>query len=196
MAETFSLISIIVSVLAFAISATTLWLTLLRKGAVRMTQPTLVFFGPDGIGGPPKVFIRTLLYCTAQRGRIVDNMFLKVNRGESVQTFSIWICGEESLGRGSGVYVGESGVTYNHHFVLPKDGTSYDFLPGDYKVEIFASLVGISKPISLSQVRLVLNESLATIMKEKGAGIFFDWGPDSGKYHAHVDEPPKRLMMS
>ncbi len=27
-------------------------------------------------------------------------------------------------------------------------------------------------------------------MKEKHAGVFFEWGPDSAKYHAHVDPPP------
>ena len=71
-------VSIVISVSALAVSVTTAWLTLVRRGTIRMTQPTLVFFGPDGGGGSPKVFLRTLLYSTAKRGQIVENMFLKL----------------------------------------------------------------------------------------------------------------------
>lgn len=71
-----SSISLAVSVLALAISGLTAWLTLLRKGTVLMTQPTVIFFGPDG--GPKsdephwKVYLRALLYATSKRGRIVE----------------------------------------------------------------------------------------------------------------------------
>jgi hypothetical protein len=40
-------ISITVSVLALAVSSVTAWLTLFRRGTVKMTQPTSIFFGPD-----------------------------------------------------------------------------------------------------------------------------------------------------
>lgn len=56
--------SIVISVSALVVSVTTAWLTLFRRGTIRMTQPTLVYFGPDGLGGGPKVFLRTLLYST------------------------------------------------------------------------------------------------------------------------------------
>jgi len=183
-------ISVIVSLLALVISVITAWLTLLRKGTVRMTQPTLVFFGPDGPSGPPKIFLRTLLYSTAKRGQIIENMFIKVRRGESVQNFNIWVYGDGTMARGSGVYVGEEGVACNHHFLLPKDGTRYEFVAGDYNVEVFASLVGQSKPDPLYRFRLSLSEAQATAMKDKTAGVFFDWGPDAGRYHSHVDEHP------
>ncbi|HWN99986.1 MAG TPA: hypothetical protein VNS63_12045 [Blastocatellia bacterium] len=39
--------SIVISVSALVVSVTTAWLTLFRRGTIRMTQPTLVFFGPD-----------------------------------------------------------------------------------------------------------------------------------------------------
>src|SRR2546421_7307666 len=102
-------ISIIISVSALAVSVTTAWLTLLRRGTIRMTQPTLVFFGPDGVAGDPKVFLRTLLYSTAKRGQIVENMFLKLRRHESAQTFNIWVYGDGPLARGSGLFVGDNG---------------------------------------------------------------------------------------
>jgi len=165
----------------------TMWLTLLRKGHIKMTQPTIFFFGPDGTKGQPKVFLRTLLYSTGKRGQIVESMFVKLRRGESVQTFNIWVYGDDHLARGSGIYVGYEGITCNHHFLLPKDGTGYEFLPGDYSFEVYANLLH-SKASLLSRFNLSLTEPQSEAIRKKGAGVFFDWGPDSGKYHAHVDD--------
>jgi hypothetical protein len=73
-----------------------------RRGTVRMTAPTVIFFGPDG--GPSedrklsaKVFLRTLLYSTSKRGRIVESMYVRLRRGESAQTFNIWVYGDTTL---------------------------------------------------------------------------------------------------
>lgn len=183
--------SILISLSALAVSAVTAWLTLFRRGAIRMTQPTLVFFGPDGPDGSPKVFLRTLLYSTAKRGQIIENMFVKLRRGESVQNFNIWVYGDGPLARGSGLFVGESGIACNHHFLLPKDGTHFKFLPGDYIVETYASLVGRRKAILLNTMKLAINEQQAIAMGSKDAGVYFDWGPDLSGYHSHLDERPK-----
>jgi hypothetical protein len=74
-----SWISVIVSLLAFGTAATTAWLTLFRRGQLRMTQPTVIFFGPDGgprLGKkrPLKVFLRTLLFSTSKRGQTVESL--------------------------------------------------------------------------------------------------------------------------
>jgi len=183
------IISILISSCSLVISLLTLWLTLLRKGKVKMTKPTLIFFGPDGGNKDfPKIYLRTLLYCTAKRPQIIESMFVKVFRGESIQTFNIWTYGERDLKRGSGICVGQDGITCNHHFLLPHDGTRYEFLAGDYKLETYINLVGKNKPILLCSVNLNLSEQQARDLKEKIAGVFFDWGPDSGKYYAHIDE--------
>ena len=184
-------VSIVISVSALAVSVTTAWLTLVRRGTIRMTQPTLVFFGPDGGGGSPKVFLRTLLYSTAKRGQIVENMFLKLRRHESAQTFNIWVYGDGPLARGSGLFVGENGVACNHHFLLPKDGTDFQWLPGEYLVEAHASLVGRRRSLMLCRIRLTLADQQAAAMHAGKSGVFFDWGPDSASYHSHVDERPK-----
>jgi|CZKU01.1.fsa_nt_gi hypothetical protein len=45
--------SLAVSMLSFAVSATTVWLSLLHRGAIRMTKPTLVallYQSPAGSG--------------------------------------------------------------------------------------------------------------------------------------------------
>jgi len=40
-------ISVAISILALSVSAVTAWLTLFRRGSVKMAQPTVIFFGPD-----------------------------------------------------------------------------------------------------------------------------------------------------
>ena len=72
-------LSLAISTLSLAVSATTAWLTLFRRGTVKMTQPTVIYFGPDaprsgGGTGLPKVFLRTLLFATSKRGRVIESM--------------------------------------------------------------------------------------------------------------------------
>jgi len=97
-------------------------------------------------------------------------MFVKLRRAESIQTFNIWVYGEGSLARGSGLYVGENGVTCNHHFLLPADGTKFEFLPGEYKVEVYASLVGVKQPLLLYVTGLSVAEQVPF---GRSVGIFY-----------------------
>jgi len=178
-----------VSSLSLVVSLSTLWLTLLRRGTVKMTLPTTVFFGPDGGEAPrlPKVYFRALLYSTGKRGHIIESMSVRLRRGESSQVFNIWVHGERhQLVRGSGLYVGSEGVASTHHFLLPKDGTSYQFLPGTYNLEVFATLVGRSKPLVLRRIRLDLADALAGQINAD-AGVYFDWGAESQQYQAHAE---------
>lgn len=161
-----------------------------------MTQPTTIYFGADASDSPsPKVYLRTLLYSTAKRGQIIESMFVRLRRGESAQTFNIWVYGEDSLARGSGLYVGENGVTCNHHFLLPADGTKFDFLLGEYKVEVYASLVGVKQPLLLYVTGLTVTEQTAKQLQERENSVYFDWGPDSGRYHAHVRKHPNPKLV-
>lgn len=97
---TLSVAGLVISAFALWVSVVTAWLTLLRRGRVRMMQPTLIYFGPDGgprAGSDPpamKVFLRTLLYSTGKRGQIVENMFVRLQRGESRQNLNVWAYGE------------------------------------------------------------------------------------------------------
>src|SRR5437867_2204167 len=110
--------SVIVSVLALAVSVSTAWLTFLRTGRLRMTQPTVIFFGPDGGVRPGqkrlKVFVRTLLYSTARRGQTIESLHANLQRGESRQNFSVWVYGPPNdLARGSGLFVPMEGIASN-----------------------------------------------------------------------------------
>jgi hypothetical protein len=191
-------VSVAISGLALVVSTATAWLTLLRKGTVRMTQPTVIYFGPDGGAEKEdverKVFLRTLLYSTSKRGQIVESMFVRLRRGESVQTLNIWAYGDDRLARGSGLYVGSEGLACNHHFLPPADAGRFEFLPGDYVVQVFASLVGKRQPLRLAEAHLHLTEQQANALRSDDSGVYFDWGPDSQRYVPHVRARPKTLL--
>lgn len=183
------------SALALIVSGITAWKTLFQRGIIKMTQPTTFFFGPDGTSGPPKIFLRTLLFSTANKGHIVENMYVKLQRGESVQNFNVWVYAEnENLARGSGLFVSKEGIACNHHFLLPKDGTSFQFLSGDYDLKVFVSLLGRKDPILLFTQRLHLSQEFADEINNENSGVYFDWGPDSKIYHSHVDKNPNKSM--
>src|SRR6266568_2937023 len=123
--------SIIISSFALLISGITFWLTYLRKGTVKMTQPTTIYFGNDRANVRlPKIYLRTLLYSASKKGQIIESFYVKLKRGETSQNFNIWVYGTDKLYRGSGLFVGQEGVIFNHHFLLPKDGTDFQFLQG------------------------------------------------------------------
>jgi hypothetical protein len=188
-----AIVPICISIAALIISGITAWLTLLRRGTVRMTKPTVLFFGPDG--GPhngtpakPKIFLRSLVYSTGKRGHIIESMFVTLRRGETRQTFNIWVYDQNGLARGSGVYVGDTGVVCNHHFLLPTDGTRFEFLAGDYQVDVYAALVGRSASLHLRSVQLTISEQAGMQLKDPECGIYFDWGQDAQRYQAHVEK--------
>jgi hypothetical protein len=191
--------SLAISTLSLAISAATAWLTLFRRGTVKMTQPTVIFFGPDvpcsrGEAPLPKIYLRTLLFATSKRGRVIESMHVALSRNEMHQNFNIWVYGErDRLVRGSGLFVGETGASANHHFLTPEDGKTFSFIEGHYKLEVFAHLLGDPKPIRLFSQELDLSRDIATVMQEKSAELYFDWGPDSSRYLPHVEKrPPSR----
>jgi hypothetical protein len=195
-------VSLVVSVLALAVSATTAWLTLFRRGTVRMTQPTLIYFGSDkprlGQQPPPKIFLRTLLFATSKRGRVIESMHVSLARSETNQNFNIWVHGSGSGGsgalvRGSGVFVGETGVAADHHFLTPEDGKHFRFSAGHYRLTVYVQLVGDKALLKLFSQQLEITSDLAAQLEKPGAGLYFDWGPDSSRYLPHIDQRPPAL---
>jgi hypothetical protein len=187
--------SILISVVSLLVSATVAWLTLFRRGTVKMTQPTVIFFGPDTPRDRketplPKIFLRTLLVATAKRGRVIESMHVALSRNETHQNFNIWVYGDDKLVRGSGLFVGETGIAANHHFLAPSDGRSFAFTEGHYKLEVFARLLGNKNQRLLYAQILEISRDIAASLAEPGTGVYFDWGPDSGRYLPHVEKRP------
>lgn len=188
-------ITLSVAALALAISATTAWLTLFHRGTIKMTQPTVIFFGPDEPrpnkkGSWPKIFLRCLLFSTSKRGRVIESMHATLSRNETRQNFNIWVHGDEKLVRGSGLFVGETGVSTNHHFMIPMDGSSFIFTEGTYHLQVFARLLGDQDSKLLFVQSLEIKREVSTALEEPGAGLYFDWGPDSSRYLSHIEKRP------
>ena len=186
-----AIFGIVLSLLALAVSVATAWITLFRRGRIRMTQPTVIYFGPDGSRSKleprhQKVFFRTLLYSTGKRGHILENMFISLRRGETRQNLNVWVYGDDDLRRGSGLFVSEAGIATNHHFLPPADLDSFAFPAGHYQLEVFATIVGEACPRSLFVVDLDIDSETAVALKEQTTGLYFDWGPDAGRYQHHV----------
>ena len=184
-------IALTISALALVTSAATAWLTLVRRGRVLMTQPTVIFFGPDG-GTPhrsprPKVFLRTLLFSTSKRGSVIESIHVRLSRGEGRQNFNIWVYGDDKLVRGSGLFVGETGVASNHHFLLPEDAPAFKFVAGIYILEVFARVLGEKSHRLLFVQTLEVTDGLSKALEEDDCGLYFDWGPDSARYFPHID---------
>jgi hypothetical protein len=182
-------IAVIVSVLSLFVSVLIAWLTLLRSGTVKMTQPTVIYFGPDSPRRDepplPKVFLRTLLFATSKRGRVVESMHVALARNETKQNFNIW----DRLVRGSGLFVGETGVAANHHFLAPRD-SSFHFTEGRYRIDVYAKLVGDRAKRLLFSQTLDVSPELAAQLHGADSGLYFDWGPDSSRYLPHIDRRP------
>ena len=178
-----------------------MWLTSFRRGDVRMTTPTMICFTLDRSSNSsnefrPKIFLRTLLYSTGERGRIIDSMFLKLHwRSASgiarSRTFGFWVFGEDKLSRGSGLYVGTTGVAFNHHFVLADQGGEFPFEEQIYTIAVHATIVG-RKQIKLCEVRLRLSSEQAASIARDGAAVFFDWIPDEQRYGRLTELPLPR----
>jgi len=191
-------ISITVSALALTVSATTAWLTLMRRGTVKMTQPTVIYFGPDAPrtrkqGALPKIYLRALLFATSKRGRIIESMHASLARNESRQNFNIWVYGDDKLVRGSGLFVGENGVAAAHHFLMPDGEGDFNFVPGRYRLDVYARLLGDANNILLFSQELDVTTAVGESLMSSGTGIYFDWGPDSSRYLEHAEKYPPTL---
>ncbi|SEK87978.1 hypothetical protein [Xaviernesmea oryzae] len=190
-----AVIALIISGMALAVSAITAWLTFFRIGKLRMTRPSLIFFGYDTTPGKPdpKVFLRGLLFSTSKRGQLIENLYVRLKRGEAAQNFSLWFHGDSNgLSVGGGLFVGSDGVATNHHFVLSSDQKHFSFQPGILSLEVFGNVVGKQTEL-LFKTELTLTSEHAEALSNIDCGLHFNWGPESRTYYAHIDRRPERL---
>jgi hypothetical protein len=195
-------LSIVIALVALVVSLMSAWLTWFRKGELRMTQPTVVFFGPDGRSSSNrrkhlKVFLRTLLYSTAHRGQTIESLYVTLQRGKFRQNFSIWVYGDKQLARGSGLFIPSEGVACNHHFLLPEDGDKFKLESGEYILRLYAKQVDSSAPKELTLLRLRITKEQAHELQDSDAGIYFDWEPEQQVYREYIDrKPPEPLPFA
>jgi hypothetical protein len=117
-------------------------------------------------------------------------MHVALSRNETHKNFNICVYGDEKLVRGSGLFVGEAGVAANHHFLTPRDGSGFRFTEGRYRLEVFAHLLGDKVKTRLFSQTLEISPEVGIALSAPGAGLYFDWGPDSSRYLPHVEKRP------
>lgn len=90
--------------------------------------------------------------------------------------------------RGSGLFIGETGLATSHNFLLPKQSERFDFKAGGYTLEIHVKLAGEPKTELLNKTELSISQEEAKQLQDGDKGIYFDWGPDSNQYITHIDD--------
>ncbi len=189
---------IAIALAALGVSIFNLWTTHLRRGHVCMTPPTLVYLGRDGRERRPKIYLRTLLYSTSVRGNVIESMRLVAKHqsfaGEISNVFDFWAYGEAAgkLSVGSGLYVGQSGVALNHHFVLSRKKLhEFAWWNGPCRLQVFAHVRGRLGPQLLHEVKFEISaEGAALLTQAMDVGIFLEWGSDSSEYFSHAERDP------
>jgi hypothetical protein len=68
------------------------------------------------------------------------------------------------------MFVGESGVATNHHFLAPKDGNFFHFGDGHYRLELFARLLGDKRQTRLFSQTFEISREVGALLKEPGTG--------------------------
>lgn len=193
---------IVVSVAALGLSIWNFWTNQIRRGEVRMTQPTFIFLGRDLPDNRPKIFLRTLLYSTSVRGHVIESMYLRVSQnplgqadGEIAHIFDFWGYAErEKIMLGSGLYVGQAGVAFNHHFNLSrKAGPQFCWWSAPCRIQVFARVVGDAAAQLLQEVTIDINgEHAALLVQVMDVGVRYEWAADSGEYVAYADRRSDR----
>jgi hypothetical protein len=174
-----------ISLVALLISLGTFWISI-KPGAIKMTRPTLICFAQKSGEDNSKIFVRTLLYCTAQKGRHIQNMYCRLIKNKDVREFDSWAYKiEDKLVKGSGLYVDRSGVSAYHHFLLLKEDKSYDFQPGDYTLQVFIECVG-EQPKVLWECNFTIPQYTLkgfTTLK----AIYFEWLTGINTFVARIE---------
>lgn len=85
------------------------------------------------------------------------------------------------------MFVGQEGIAANHHFLTPADIRGFDFAAGDYEGDVFGQIIGKDATFLLSSIRLSIDAHEAEQLRKPGHGIYFDLGPDAGRYQKKVE---------
>jgi hypothetical protein len=191
-------ITTLLAVGSFLLSIYTLWATQFRRGRLQMTQPALICLRRELPSSTPKIFLRTLLFATAVKGRVVESMFLRVQQPLGTYVFDFWGYGEsEKLTLGSGLFVGQTGVAYNHHFNPRLGLEDFLFSAGDYEIEVFATTVGKKHPEKLMRLNFTVDgQQSAEMLQIFDRELWLLWNADTRSYEGHLESRPRPASSS
>ncbi len=190
---TMSTVSLVLSCISTAVSSIVACYTVARRPRIRMTKPTFVAFVVDGDEAAPKVFLRTLLFSTADPGKVVETMFVRMRNHKQETIYSFWSYDVDGrLVPGGGLFIGAQGIATNHHFVLAKSFKRVTFGPAELTVDVCARIVGEKRERLLYQLKTMLSADQAAALNGKDAGVFFERNPVSDEFHGEIRAAPGR----
>lgn len=186
-------ITSLLAVGSFSLSIYTLWAMQFRRGRLKMTQPSLICLRRELPLATPKIFLRTLLFATAAKGRVVENMYLRVRQPVGTYVFDFWGYGEsEKLTLGSGLFVGQTGIAYNHHFNPRMGSADFLFCAGDYDIEVFATVVGGKQAEKLMELHFtILGEQAGELLQIMDRELWLFWNAESRNYEGRIERRPR-----
>jgi hypothetical protein len=182
-------LSILLAGCSFLLSLYALWITQLWRGKLKMTQPTLLRLTREKATYVPKIILKTCLFTTAPKGCVIESMYLKVHQSCEPYIFDIWHYEETTkLALGSGLFVGSTGVSYNHHFYLRREQEEFRFVDGEYKVEVFASVVGQSNVEKLKEISFSVDgQQSSELIQIPSRYLMLLWNTDTHSYKEYVE---------
>ena len=179
-----------ISIVSLCVSAYAVWIAQFNRGRLQMTRPTLLCLKREMPSALPKIFLRTCLFTTGSKGRVIEGMFLRVRQAQGEFTFDFWGHSMENgkLTLGSGLPVGSTGVASDHHF-NPREGSGINFLyvPGDYQIDVYASIVGQRKAKLLYRASFSINSLQSVeLVQIPTREMYLIWNADTRSYDSHV----------
>jgi hypothetical protein len=181
-------ITSLISVASLLLSGYALWQVQFNHGRLKMTQPTLLCMKREHPTMRPKIFLRTLLFTTGPKGRVVENMFLKVHQDCGTYTFDFW--GHTESGKltlGSGLFVGSTGIASDHHFKPREGSTDFLFVNGKYLIEVFATVIGRQKSKKLMELTFIVDgQQSAELVQIPERELYLLWNADTQSYDGLV----------
>jgi hypothetical protein len=183
------------SAASFGLSGYALWVAQFNHGRLKMTQPTLLCLRRELTPPIPKIFLRTLLFTTGNKGTVIQSMFLRVHHPGGTFTFDFW--GHTEGGKltlGSGLFVGPTGVACDHHFNPRRGSDDFLFLDGQYRIEVFAADIRRSKPELPMELNFTVDaQQAAELIQITDTELFLLWNADSCIYEGRVERGRPRL---
>ena len=185
------IVPVLLSSIAILISGITLYYVNFWGGKLYMVKPSQVWFGFSKPGKKgAAIFIKSLLYTSGLQGRVIESMYVTLNKGETKQSFNIWNIGQKAnMYRPGGLRVNKGGYLGDHVFLLPKNSQEFQFSDGKYLLEIFARIAGDTAPKKLQSIKLIVPTDLSNKASDK-RGIYFDLHSDATDYVVSIDEQP------
>src|SRR5579859_789417 len=131
-------LTVFISVASLVLSGYSLWQVQFNHGRLKMSQPTLICLKREFPSMRPKIFLRTLLFTTGPKGRVIENMFLRIHQQYGTYVFDFWGHTENRvLTLGSGLFVGSTGIASDHHFNPHENSPDFLYVNGNYVIEVF-----------------------------------------------------------